>query len=332
MSEMLTKFTPQILDFMMVSLLLCGVVVRMKKGLYNALMPLAVCGAAVVCGAVLSMILTGPISEAVVEPLTEATVKDYSYGLASVADYDAMLAALENGMTDEVRRAINIDRYRSVVHQAAGDAGDRLAMLNEEVLTDENFDKVLSLVENNTPEEARAFLEEKGMTGEEARTYLRVVSDAIGSAGDTVLTRENINAAFSAAQKEIDAGAEMLLGDGSEAREGRAAVRAAGENEQAAAKAAIKALVTFLTPRYVRILIFLLGSTAFIAVLTNIKNAVGLAFHLPVIKQVDKIGGAILGFLEVAVVAWGLFWIVRYLGFNVFRELAKNTVVLRFFA
>ena len=332
MSELLTNYTPQILDFMVVALLLCGMAVRMHKGLYNALMPLAVVGAAAVCGMTLSLILTGPITELVMEPVTEAFVKDYDYGLVTVKDYDTILAALENGMTDEVRAAIDITRFQKPVEEAAADAGDRLAALNEEVLTDENFDKVLSLVENNTPEEAQKFLEEKGMSGDEARTYLRVLSDALGSAGDTVLTRENVNTAFAVAQKEIGSGAEMLLGDGSEAREGREAVRAAGENEHAAVRAAVSALLKFLVPRYVRVIVFLLGWTAFTAVLTTLKNTLGLAFDLPVIKQVDKLGGAALGFAEVAVVLWLFFWVIRYLGFNVFREYAKNTMVLRFFA
>ncbi len=42
-------------------------------------------------------------------------------------------------------------------------------------------------------------------------------------------------------------------------------------------------------------MIFLIGWVAFIAVLTTIKNSLGLAFKLPVVKQADKLGGAARG-------------------------------------
>ena len=327
MNEMLTEFTPLILDFMVVAVLLCGVAVRMHKGLYNALMPLAVIGASALCGLVLSAILTGPITERAVPALTKSIMEDYQRSLLTVDDYDRILSRLEHGMTDEVRENIDMTRYAQTVR----DAGDALATVNEELLTDEKIDSAVSGAEDLLMDAAREALEKRGLTGDAAREYIRKAGDALGSAGDTVLTEENIDAAMNAVQREMNLGAEGLYGDGSEAREGREAIRAA-EDSRAAAEAAVSALIGFLTPRYVRVVVFLIGWVAFLAVLTIIKNTFGLVFKLPVVKQVDKIGGAVLGFVETAACMWLGFWVVRYLGFNVFQELAKKTIVLRFFA
>ncbi len=341
MNGLLTQYTPLILDFMVVSILLCGVAIRMHKGLYNALMPLAVIGTAAVCGLVLSAVLTGPIAERLAPALTNSIMGEYQYALLTVDEYDAILARMEVGMTDEVREAINLSRYSAAAHEAARDAGDKLETVNDEVLTDENIDNAVGKAEDaadklteNLPDAlvdaAREALEEKGLTGDAAREYIRQAGDALGSVGDEVLTDENIDAALAAAQREMTSGAQYLLSDGSEAREGRAAIRAA-EDRRAATEAAVSALIGFLTPRYVRVVVFLIGWVAFLAVLTVIKNTFGLAFKLPVIKQADKLGGAALGFVEAAVGTWAVLWTVKYLGFNAFQELAKDTVVLRLF-
>lgn len=116
----------------------------------------------------------------------------------------------------------------------------------------------------------------------------------------------------------------------SEAREGRAAIRN-NKDARAATEAAVSALMNYFTPCYVRAVVFLIGWVAFLAVLTTVKNSLGLAFKLPVVKQADKVGGAALGFVEAAAGIWLVLWTVRYLGFNVFQELARKTAVLRFF-
>jgi len=330
MNELLTQYTPLILDFMVVAILLCGTLVRMHKGLYNALMPLAVIGASAICGLVLSAVLTGPISAGVAPAITKA-VLSHEVSFWSLEDYDTVLQKLETGMPDEIREAINISKYAETAKDAAHDAGDKLAQVNEEVLSDENIDSAVSTVEDGLMDVAREALEERGLTGDAAREYIRTAGDALGSAGETVLTDENIDAAIAAVQKEMTTGTENLIGDGTEAREGRDAIRAA-EDARAAMEAAVGAVIGFMVPRYVRVIVFLIGWVAFLAVLTTIKNSLGLVFNLPIVKQVDKLGGAALGFVETAVGIWLVLWTVRYLGFNVFRELARNTVVLRFLA
>ena len=237
MNELLTQFTPLILDFMVVAILLCGTLVRMHKGLYNALMPLAVIGASAICGLVLSAILTGPIAAGVTPTITKA-VLSHEVSFWSLEDYDTVLQKLENGMTDEIREAIDITKYAETAKDAAHDAGDKLSQVNEEVLSDENID-----------------------------------------------------AAIAAVQKEMTTGAESLIGDGTEAREGRDAIRAA-EDARAAMEAAVGAVIGFMVPRYVRVVVFLIGWVAFLAVLTTIKNSLGLMFNLPIVKQVDKLYAA----------------------------------------
>ncbi len=196
MNEMIANYSPLILDFMVISILACGAAIQMHRGLYNALMPLAVIGAAAVCGLTLSSVLTGPISTTAAPALTQMAMKEYDYSLLTVENYDAILARIERGMTDEAREALNIAQYTEVLHNAARDAGDKLATVNEEVLTDENIDSAVSGVEDTltdvVPEAvlsmAREALEEKGLTGDAAREYIRTAGDVLGSAKDTLLT------------------------------------------------------------------------------------------------------------------------------------------------
>lgn len=341
MSDLITANMPLLLDFMVVAILACGVAIRLHKGLYNSLMPLAVIAASAVCGLTLSSVLSGPISDSAIPGLTEYFHESVDQGLYSIDDLDRRLSRLEQGATDELRQAVDLSRYTHAAHDMAHDAGDALATVNDEVLTDENIDTAVSSVENaagqlteKVPEvlldPAREALEEKGLTGDAAREYIRQAGDALGSAGETVLTDENIDAAIAAVQQEMNAGTQYLYGAGEEGKQGREAF-ASAEDEKTAAKAAVSALVAFLTPRYVRVVTFLIGWVAFLAVLTIVKNTFGLAFKLPVVKQVDKLGGAALGFVEAAAEIWLVLWIVSYLGFNVFRELGQRTAVLRFF-
>lgn len=330
MSEWLTQHTPQILDFMTLTILLFGVAVRLRKGLYNSLTPLAVIGASAVCGLVLAIILADPIAEWAAPPLTDYVAEGLENAVFKADDVDAALASLERGMTEELREALRLSRYGQAARDAARDAGEALAAVNDELLTDENINRAASVAESRIPGAALDIAAAHGVDSETVRDAVRQAGDALGSLGETALTEENVDAALSAAERELTEGAEAAYGDVSEIRAGREAIRAAGDDEAAAARAAAEALIQFLLPRYTRVILFLAGCTAFLAALTTIKNTFGLAFKLPVVKQVDKLGGAALGFVEAAVLLWAGLWTVRYLGFPVFQELAKDTRILRF--
>ncbi len=158
---------------------------------------------------------------------------------------------------NELRETLDLSRHAAIAREAARDAGDALEAVNNEVLTDENIDSAVGKVEDTLTDvteplpdalmdAAREAMEEKGLTGDAAREYIRKAGDALGEAGETVLTDENVDAAMAAVQKEMTEGAASFLGDGSEAKAGREAIRNAADDNNAATRAAVGALVSFL--------------------------------------------------------------------------------------
>lgn len=69
----------------------------------------------------------------------------------------------------------------------------------------------------------------------------------------------------------------------------------------------------------------------FLALLTIIKNALGLAFNLPVIGWVDKLGGAVLGVVECGVILFVVGWLARLIGFTALHELSEGTILFALF-
>lgn len=91
---------------------------------------------------------------------------------------------------------------------------------------------------------------------------------------------------------------------------------------------AIESLARSIVPHYVRLLLFVLTCILCLVVFTLIQNALGLAFRLPVIHSVDRLGGAVLGLAECAAVIWALLWFSRQLGITSLTELAERSRLL----
>ena len=68
-------------------------------------------------------------------------------------------------------------------------------------------------------------------------------------------------------------------------------------------------------------------SVLFIASLTTIKNVAGLAFKLPVIGWVDKLGGAAIGAIEYGIIMFVIGWLLRMFGFMTLHELGQGSIV-----
>ena len=318
------------LDIMIAGIILCCTLRRMVKGLYSALMPLAVVVLSALCGLVLSMVLSDPISEIARPAAIEVAIDSMDGSLVTVDDIDLLFSKLEEGMSDEMREALNMAKVNETAKQLAKDSGDSLAEFRETTMTDENMDALISAGEEALPDAVREESDKRGL-GDTAREYAHQAGETIGNLGETVLTEENAETVVTTVEKDLNDGAKDLYGDPEEHRASREAIRAAGDDRMAAIRASMTALMGFLVPRYVRLIVFAVGTMLFLVVFTVIKNALGLVFDLPVIGHVDKIVGAALGFVEGVVLIWLVMWTCAHLGFRVFQDLAQGTVLMKLF-
>ena len=82
-----------------------------------------------------------------------------------------------------------------------------------------------------------------------------------------------------------------------------------------------------LTALFVHGILWCVFSVLFIASLTTIKNVTGLAFKLPVIGWVDKLGGAALGAIQYGIVMFVIGWVLRMFGFMTLHELGQGSIL-----
>ena len=82
-----------------------------------------------------------------------------------------------------------------------------------------------------------------------------------------------------------------------------------------------------LTALFVHGILWCVFSVLFIASLTTIKNVTGLAFKLPVIGWVDKIGGAAIGAIQYGIVLFVIGWVLRAFGFMTLHELGQGSIL-----
>jgi hypothetical protein len=66
-------------------------------------------------------------------------------------------------------------------------------------------------------------------------------------------------------------------------------------------------------------------------VFTIIVNTLGLAFKLPVIGWVDKLGGAALGIVECGVALFIAGWLLSFIGFTALHDMAEGTIIFSLF-
>lgn len=86
------------------------------------------------------------------------------------------------------------------------------------------------------------------------------------------------------------------------------------------------------TAAVVRFVLFCICFIALPIVLNLLKKTMGLAVKLPVIRWVDKLGGAALGFIECAVVLYLVCWMLGLFVPKTIEKLADGTHLLSFFA
>lgn len=94
------------------------------------------------------------------------------------------------------------------------------------------------------------------------------------------------------------------------------------------AEEAVSAMLRPMTLAVVRAMLFVLAFLLIKLMLTLVQKAAGLAFDLPVIRVVDRVGGFLLGFVECAVVLYLLFWLLDLLSPALFERMAESSGLL----
>lgn len=98
-------------------------------------------------------------------------------------------------------------------------------------------------------------------------------------------------------------------------------------NAEAALFSVVFPVTYRLTALFVHGVLWCVFSVLFMASLTTIKNVTGLAFKLPVIKWVDKVGGAAIGAIQYGIILFVIGWLLRAFGFMTLHELGQGSIL-----
>lgn len=98
-------------------------------------------------------------------------------------------------------------------------------------------------------------------------------------------------------------------------------------NAEAALFSVVFSITYRLTASAVHGFLWCVFSVLFITCLTTIKNVTGLAFKLPVIGWVDKLGGAVIGAIQYGVVLFCIGWVLRMFGFMTLHDLGQGSIL-----
>lgn len=104
-------------------------------------------------------------------------------------------------------------------------------------------------------------------------------------------------------------------------------VPAAADAKSAAADA-VSAMLYAVTAAVTRIVLFVLFLLILRLLLSGVKNALGLAIRLPVIRWIDVMGGAVLGLIVCAVALYAALWLCDLFRAEAVVSLASRSRIL----
>ena len=295
---------PMVIDLIVAAIFLAAACAGLVKGFYKQIMPFAVVVLAGLGAIVISSSLTAPVTEKIYPKVVEAYVKDDGNGL----DYTALSQEAGERLAPLVPRKLLEDLDEA---EKAGVLGSTVT----EIFTDAADNGLGDAVNDALSAAAQS----------EAGKELRGVGEAVGNFNETA--GDAITGAVDAARdgtvgkaidSSLDTASSGVVGD------------AVNDTVRAARIEIVKATVV-RTSAYVHLILLCLAWVALMVALTIIKNTLGLAAKLTVVKQVDKLGGAVLGLVECAMVFWGLAWIDKVTGFGWLTQQAAGTVFLKLF-
>ena len=302
MQEMTTN--PQVIDLIAAVIFLAAACAGLVKGFYKQIMPFAVVTLALLGAIVLSATLTTPVTEMIFPKIVEAYVKDDGNGL----DIVAMSQDARERLSPLVPRKLLRDLDEA---EQSGVLGDTVTEIFSDASDNGLGDAVNDVMNKAAESETGEKLRDAGETiGNFSETAGDAITDTMDAARDGVIG--------GAIDDALDAAGSGVVGD-------------AMNDTVRAARIEVVKIIAERTSAYVHLILLCLLWMGLMVALTIIKNTFGLATKLPVVKHVDKLGGAALGLVECAMVFWCLAWVDKVTGFGWLAQQAKGTVFLRLF-
>lgn len=295
---------PAAIDLIMAVIFLAAACAGVIKGFYKKIMPFAVVVLAMLGAIVLSATLTTPVTEMIYPKIVEAYARDDGNGL----NFIAISQDARGRLSPLVPRKLLRDLDEA---ERSGVLGDTVT----EIFSDAS-DNGLGAAVNDVLSSAA-----DSETGEKIRGVGEAVGNLSETAGDTI-------------SDAMDAARHGAVGDAIDSALGTAASGAVGgamNDTVRTARIEVVKIIAERTSAYVHLVLLCLLWVGLMIALTIIKNTLGLATKLPVVKHADKLGGAALGLVECAIVFWCLAWADKVTGFDWLAQLAKGTVFLRLF-
>ena len=295
---------PAVIDGIAAAIFVAAACAGLVKGFYKQIMPFAVVTLSLLGAIALSASLTTPVTEMIYPKIVEAYVKDDGNGL----DFAAMSQDARERLSPLVPRKLLRDLDEA---EQSGVLGDTVTEIFSDAadngLGEAVNDVLNSAAESETGEKVRG-------VGETVGVFNETAGDAITDTVDAVRD----GAVGSAIDSALDTASSGVVGG-------------AVNDTVRTARIEVVKVIAERTSAYVHLILLCLLWVGLMVALTIIKNSFGLATKLPVVKHVDKLGGAALGLIECAMVFWCLVWVDRVTGFGWLSQQAQGTVFLKLF-
>ncbi len=295
---------PLVIDLAAGAVFLAAACAGLVKGFYKQIMPFAVVVLAGLGAIAISATLTTPVTEKIYPAFVKAYVKDDGNGL----DFVALSQEASERLSPLVPRKLLRDLDEAEQTGALGDTITEIFVdASDNGLGEAVNDVVNEAVESETGEKIRDVGEKVGAIDE---TVGDTISDVMDAARDGVVG--------DAIDDALDTVSSGVIGE-------------TVNDTVRTARIEIVRAIAVRTSAYVHLILLCIVWVGLMVALTIIKNTLGLTAKLPVVKQVDKLGGAALGLIECAMVFWCLAWVDKITGFGWLAQQAQGTVFLRLF-
>ena len=282
-----------VLDLIIVIILLTGACIKAVKGLYDSLMPLVITILSFVLAMFASSVLTESVTQMVYPVVEDKVIEAIHLDEIPAAD----LAAFTNHITDPEALVEDVKKLlpEKTLPMLSYFQEDLVEFLveNYEIIKEETKEGYETIKEETKGSKIYGYLKDEQIKKlEEAGVQLQVTGVEIKEAADTILSTTKI-----------------------------------AMNAEAALFSVVFPVTYRLTALFVHGVLWCVFSVLFMASLTTIKNVTGLAFKLPVIGWVDKVGGAAIGAIQYGIVLFVIGWLLRAFGFMTLHELGQGSIL-----
>ena len=282
-----------VLDLIIVIILLTGACIKAVKGLYASLMPLVITILSFVLAMFASSVLTESVTQLVYPVVEDKVIEAIHLDEIPAAD----LAAFTNHITDPEALVEDVKNLlpEKTLPMLSYFQDDLVEFLEEnyEVIKEETKEGYETIKEETKENKVYGYLKDEQIKKlEEAGVQLQVKGMELKDATDTILSTTKV-----------------------------------AMNAEAALFSVVFPVTYRLTALFVHGILWCVFSVLFTASLTTIKNVTGLAFKLPVIGWVDKIGGAAIGVVQYGIVLFVIGWLLRAFGFMTLHELGQGSIL-----